>query len=501
MNNNYPRQPSKSEAQSMGSSPVAKESPTSTPVIHTRPITKKYERRRLKRRRPDRSLITLCIILCIALTFSVALNVALLMSHSGKMTSDTAVTSEGTVSTSMKTEPQATTSHLQTEDSVTTKPEPDEDPLESQIEELLELIKEYSSAAQSGFDEQKKIYDTLFDLLRIENRPIHIHTQMGEVSTDNGNENTEETAHGDTEPLKTPADVSFAYVDLISGYTLSFNGDEDRYTASLIKAPYVLALLKEIDEFEKRKHDFAADGTPLYDEDGNALFEGDHPNYDKDGRIIYLEGEEKYDLSRKWVYDSKTMFVNGSGKIINQNDGFTLTYRELIEYTLIYSDNIAFQVLANEFGSDSYHALASSLGITGTEYNFMQLSANDFTLFLKETYEYFGSGSAGAEIMEKAMIDSTYNVMIPASVSPLKCAHKYGWDIDSYHDMGIVYHERPYALVIMTDLDNGRYEDYAYMQKISKAILDLHNSFTPDANGSESADSTSGAEPSETVLP
>jgi hypothetical protein len=75
------------------------------------------------------------------------------------------------------------------------------------------------------------------------------------------------------------------------------------------------------------------------------------------------------------------------------------------------------------------------------------------------------------------MLRSTHNVLIPYSVSPLPCAHKYGWDEASYHDMAIVYDEHPYILVIMTDLDQGGSEVNGYIRDVVRMIHDIHRTF------------------------
>jgi hypothetical protein len=79
--------------------------------------------------------------------------------------------------------------------------------------------------------------------------------------------------------------------------------------------------------------------------------------------------------------------------------------------------------------------------------------------------------------MKEAMIGSNYPVLIPAGVSPTVAAHKYGWDEDSYHDMGIVYDEHPYILVIMTDLDEGRSKEIVYVRDIVRSLHAIHRNF------------------------
>ena len=246
------------------------------------------------------------------------------------------------------------------------------------------------------------------------------------------------------------------------------------YAASLIKAPYVYAVIREIDDFEKNRHDFADDGTPLYDEEGVPLFEGEHPHYDEDGKLIYRDGEQKYDLDEIWTYDPDTMYEEGSGKIQYEAKGFTLTVRELFEYTLLYSDNVAFRQLRERFGMDSFYAMVGRLGIRGTKSGFMQLCAADCAAVLRDLYAYIETEEPWAIFLRDTMTRSMHTVMIPAAVSPTPCAHKYSWDTASYHDMAIVFDMHPYVMVVMTDLDMGGETVNAYIRSLVKECAAIH---------------------------
>lgn len=79
--------------------------------------------------------------------------------------------------------------------------------------------------------------------------------------------------------------------------------------------------------------------------------------------------------------------------------------------------------------------------------------------------------------MKDAMIKSAHLVLIPYSVSPKKTAHKYGWDIGSYCDMGIVYAENPYVLAILTNYEKGGKEVNEYLQSVLKLINKMHDNF------------------------
>ncbi|MGN1409358.1 MAG: serine hydrolase [Eubacteriales bacterium] len=280
--------------------------------------------------------------------------------------------------------------------------------------------------------------------------------------------------------VKVYPELSFAYYDIDSGEGITYNSAEIRYSASLIKAPYIYAVLREIEEFEKNKHDFDKDGNPLYDENGEPLFEGNHPNYDEDGKIIYLEGEEKYDLSEKWVYDSATMFTEGSGEIMEMDDGLELTWYELFDYALLYSDNIAFAQLRDRFGYSSFYKMTNELGIRGARTDFMNLSADDCVLFLRELYDYFETGSEYALRMKDCMTKSKHLEMICANYPSGMVAHKYGWDIDAFHDMAIVFDEHPYIIVIMTDYDDGGEEPTDFIGDVTELVKEIHAGMYPE---------------------
>ncbi len=422
-------------------------------------------------RRADRTYATVTVILSLLLCVSMSLNVALIMSgvdRNGTETNpDTTPLPPVTTDSAPTVDTEPSSEGTSSGDTVppASSNEEKREPVEvGQIGDFL------SDEVKAMLSHSPGVYDTLTELLKAENRPKHVEY---ESSSDTSTDETGTTA--EPLPIYSDSEISFAYVDLTSGVAFGYNAEKPRYTASIIKAPYVYAILREVEEFEKKKHDFADDGTALFDDDGKALFTGAHPNYDVDGKLIYKKGEEKYDLSRKWTYNSRTMYVEGSGMIQEKKDGFSLTYLELIEYALKYSDNIALEQLSRVFGYDYYHSMAAEMGISSKAQGFMHLSAGDSIKFLCEIYNYFETGTKYAEVMKNAMIGSNYGVMIPSAVSPLECAHKYGWDVDAYHDMGIVFHERPFAVVVMTDLDMGNYADYTYIQKIVKAILKYHN--------------------------
>lgn len=256
----------------------------------------------------------------------------------------------------------------------------------------------------------------------------------------------ETTAETDTAPTETEAEyedytpaVTFCYLDLESGATMSHLGDKVLYSASLIKQPYILWALKTI-EAEEAEADFEAGST--------------------------------YDVTRIFTYDEKN-YRAGSGIIKNSEYGTEYTYLDLLRLTITKSDNVAFYQLRKEYGLKDFYAYCESLGVKSPQRSLYNLSAAECAIFLGETYEYFESGSKYANLLREWMQGTNHRIMLPHALkSPV--ANKYGWDVNAYHDMGVVFHEHPYVLVIMTELDNGSNADNAFIRNLAKRVEAVH---------------------------
>ena len=339
---------------------------------------------------------------------------------------------------------------------------------ETERQSLITQIEALQATSGQDFSEKTKLITELMTLL-MKKAPMHkIEPETSEISTD---EDAETLPLEEVYPT-----IALYYKDLTTGYSVAYNEDEILYSASLIKLPYVYAVIREIAAFEDKKLNFSEDGQPLYDEEGVPLFEGEHPNIDTDGSIIYQDAEKKYDLTNEWVYDPETMFKEGSGIIQYEQAGFTLTYKQLFEYTILHSDNIAFEQLRQIYGMDSFYNLVWRLSIKGTQYGFMQLTASDCAAVLEDVYSYFQTEEKYALFLQDILTRSSHTVMIQMAVAPVACAHKYGWDEESYHDMGIVLDDHPYIIVIMTNLDEGGEEVNSYIRSIVRKCREIQNS-------------------------
>lgn len=215
--------------------------------------------------------------------------------------------------------------------------------------------------------------------------------------------------------------VSVFYKDLNSGYTYTYNGEQKYFIASLIKAPYCMYI-----------YDLASQG--------------------------------KCDLNKRYTYEARHK-LGGTGKIQDMPVGTSFTLEELIGYAIKYSDNVAMNILKENFPVEGYRAYAKDLGLKhpedikyGTNGN---ITAIDAGIYIEAINNFIAHNTYGSRL--KSHMLSTRNPMIIASYPVVR---KYGWADASFHDMAIVEAPYPYLLSICTNHDG----DYSTFKKISQLI-------------------------------
>lgn len=215
--------------------------------------------------------------------------------------------------------------------------------------------------------------------------------------------------------------VSVFYKDIQSGYTYTYNENQKYFIASIIKAPYCMYV-----------YDLASQG--------------------------------KCDLNKVYTYAARHK-TDGTGKIQEMKIGTTFTLRQLLEYAIKYSDNVAMSIIRENFPVHGYKEYAKKLGLKHPEdikyATNGDLLVSEAGVYIEAIYNFIKTNSYGAEL-RKLML-STTNPMI---VSKYPVVRKYGWADQSFHDMAIVEAPRPYLLCILTNHDG----DFASFKKISQVI-------------------------------
>ncbi len=298
---------------------------------------------------------------------------------------------------------------------------------------IATLEKAYSIDINAQLDVIKTLEELLHDVPKI--------TEKKEVKQSDGTTKTVTTK-------RTPT-IALYYEDIENGYKYSYRGDVVYDSASCLKAPFALSLLKAADD-EIAK---LPEGTDLA---STELF---------------------YDFTGKSLTYTASMSETGTGKIKDGEEGAVYTHLELIEYMLMYSDNVAYNQLKNAYGIDMFKSLANSLNLTSMKKSLSNMSAVDGGTIMREIYRYIEDANLYSEFLYNSMTNSAHSVMTVYPVRPLKVAHKYGWDTGAYHDMAIVYDEHPFILVIMSDMDVGGDEINEYIQSVVSQVKVLHDNF------------------------
>lgn len=235
-----------------------------------------------------------------------------------------------------------------------------------------------------------------------------------------------------TNYLKENYDVSVIYEDLNIGFTYSYNSDVVYYGASLIKA--------------------------------------------LDGLYIYTKASEgEINLDDTMVYSSKYKW-SSSREMSKYKYGDEVTIRDLVKYAITVSDNTAHQMLISYIGRSNLKEFGNSLGakntLSGTSDNFGNITAIDALIYVKAINKFINENEELGNELKSYFVAADQNGL-DFPEQGIQAAHKYGEYKYYYHDIGIVYDNKPYAVTIMTLEGNRDFVDK--VRDINNHIYELHN--------------------------
>ncbi|MBQ7822190.1 MAG: serine hydrolase [Clostridia bacterium] len=248
--------------------------------------------------------------------------------------------------------------------------------------------------------------------------------------------------------------IAFYYEDILTGSRYAYNGDTVFDSASVMKAPYITAVLEALTDYESG---------------GLSLDEKEFEEYTDEVLA------EMFDLDSKIVLDHETMDKPGSGVLVKADDGTEYTYRELIELSLEKSDNTAFALVRARFTNKWYFDYARDVGARSPLLSYMNMSVNEAGALFKSVYYFTLENPEYGTFVRECMTESAHTVLSKTALGKKDVAHKYGWDVDAYHDAAIVYGERPYIAIVFTDIDSGGTDADRYIREIFKKIDEIHN--------------------------
>ncbi len=231
---------------------------------------------------------------------------------------------------------------------------------------------------------------------------------------------------------------SLYYCDLETGFAMSYNGERMFAGASLVKAEFIIPIFEMI-------------------QSGKTTYE-----------TLYT-----YKASNK---------RGGTSKIPEDfNFGDKLTLKQIIEYTIIHSDNTGFNMLQEINSISSFMKWAKNKYGARFEYTTCNwLNANGVAVCWKDIYERASNGDEDFQWLISLLLQANANRFVKGGLpkgddgeSLYQVAHKYGMDINASNDAAIVfYKERPYLLIILTDYIGESTQ--SFMNKLSADVFEMH---------------------------
>jgi beta-lactamase class A len=207
---------------------------------------------------------------------------------------------------------------------------------------------------------------------------------------------------------------------------------------------------------------------------------------------VYMAAERGYiDMYAVHTFQQSD-FWGGTGVIRFMPAGTQFTTRELLYYSVVHSDNVAFRMLARAMNRTnfSYRHFATELG-ANTRFildNYSHnTSAADTALWFYAMHQYFMMESRYAHYLQHDLLNTAqcshpyftrgnvfggnYRIPVQLMHGDYPIAQKYGWGVQSFHTAGIVYAPSPFLLVILSNRHNGA---HALFEEISWFMQDFN---------------------------
>jgi beta-lactamase class A len=197
---------------------------------------------------------------------------------------------------------------------------------------------------------------------------------------------------------------------------------------------------------------------------------------------IYLLAENGYVCLDEEITFTGADFHGGSGRIRHLYPvGTQITRRELLRLNLMYSDNIATNMLMRVHGVEGYRQFVASLGgnpasVRASVFN-SRISGHDVGLFARAIFEYIESNARYASEFRQHLLDNQYKFITHETY---EIASKTGWTTGyAWHDMAIIYAESPFILIILSERAGWQRADYVQFAQIAEAFAQWNATWFP----------------------
>lgn len=213
-----------------------------------------------------------------------------------------------------------------------------------------------------------------------------------------------------------------------------------------------------------------------------------------------------HSLDDTMTYTS-SWYHGGSGIIRKNGYGKTYTIRQLLDYSMRYSDNVAYDMLVSLFGVSGFNAMVDSWGysvhIATPSPRFPAVSASFMKTAMLEMESHKADGECW-EVCWKALNASEVALTRDAlGGSGYDIAVKYGNVQNVYHEVSYIASDTPYFLAILTAVTNST-PNKTFFKNVAtcadKIVLETYADALPTSLGDVNQDGQIDAEDAALVL-
>jgi len=130
--------------------------------------------------------------------------------------------------------------------------------------------------------------------------------------------------------------------------------------------------------------------------------------------------------------------------------GTKSTYRELLKAMGKRSDNSAQVLLVKTFGEEVVEEYIDEIGMENTSLAENETTPYNIGIFFEKLWKEELVGKESRDEILDNITDTIYEDWIARDIS-VRVAHKYGREVHVVNDAGIIFSEKPFVLVLMSD--------------------------------------------------
>ena len=226
---------------------------------------------------------------------------------------------------------------------------------------------------------------------------------------------------------------AFLYRDIYTGFTVSYNQNQNIFTASTIKGP-----------------------TDIY--------------------IYEMASKGKVNLDEELKYTG-AYYNTGSGVLKNKPLNTKYSVKTLLEYSTVHSDNAAHNMLMDKYGRinmlDFWKEKGTNAIFTNNN-NWGVTNAHDASIYMQELYRFYQSDDTYGEALMKNFMNAHPKFI--TGKNNYAVANKSGWSGTAIHDVSIVFADNPYIVVALSNLGMTNYY-MSYFNKANDLAYRLHTEY------------------------